>query len=335
MKSKAFVLAIVVILALGGTATAEQYISTVAMDGTVINTFAAGVPDDQLVTFVEVDSSGDIWIGKMDSGHGTMQFNPDDEVLRFSPTGAQLQVVKGPTRYQGAIGFDSSFNIYLGAKPDGGALGDDYIYRFSQAGTFDTSFGLLNDDVRDMAITSGNRIFLVTGNVMLLQEYNTSGTRLNNVQINNFIGGFMTLDSSETTIWCYQYYNGPGENTINSYNLSLVGQSSFGLNPIGNANLDGLEVLASGNLLALDGDPAATFYEFTTAGTLVNTIAMPDLTSASGFAIDGSGNLVVVHSNPLLLAADIPTMDGVGFVALVTLLAGVAVILIRRGDFAV
>lgn len=319
------------ILMLCGPAAAEEYISTFAPGGTLINTFAAGVPVDQYISFLVVDSNGDIWVGRIDSGHGTNQFSPNDQVIRFSPTGTQLQVVKGPTRYQTAIGFDSSFNLYIGAIPDGGALGDNHIYRFSQTGTYDTMFGSLSDTVNDLAVTAGDRIFAVTNNVMTLQEYSTAGALVNNLQVNNFLGRYIDLDGSETRLWCYQAYNGPGESLIASYDLNLVNQSSFGLNPIGDPGIGGLEVLASGNLLTLDASSGTTFYEFTPTGTVVNSFSLPGVTSAHRFTLDNQGNIVVAHSNAPLPAEAIPAVSGVGLVIFAALLAGASLVVIRRG----
>jgi sugar lactone lactonase YvrE len=330
MKIKAFIIALTSALVLASPAFTEEYISTFDMNGNLINSFAAGIPNDQYISFIEVDPNGDIWIGKIDSGHGANQFNPNDQVIRFSPNGIQQQVVKGPTRNQTAIGFDSSFNLYIGANPDGGALGDNYIYVFDQNGTYDTFFVNLNDNVEDLQITPGDRIFAVTNNTMMLNEFNTAGTRLNNYQVNNFMGRYMALNGSETRLWCFQAANGAPENLIVEYDLDLVNQSSFGLNSIGNPMLDGIEVLASGNLLALDGDTGAAFYEFGTTGTLVDTFTLPDLTSAQAFTLDNQENIIVVHSNSLLGPTSIPTMNEWGMIIMSLMLAGTAFWIMRR-----
>jgi hypothetical protein len=331
MRVRFLVAAVAAALVLHGSAAAEEYISTFSPGGTLINTFAAGVPDDQLISFLVVDANGDIWIGRIDNGHGTNQFSPNDEVIRFSPTGTELQVVKGPTRYQTAIGFDSSSNIYIGAIPDGGALGDNRIYRFSQSGTFDTTFGSLNDTLMDLAVTAGDRIFAVTNNVMTLQEYSTGGALINNRQVNNFLGRYIDLDGAETTLWCYQDFNGPGVSVFGSYDLNLIAQSSFDLNPIGDPGLGGLEVLASGNLLTLNAVDGTTFYELTPAGAVVDSFSMPGVTSARKFTLDNDGNIVVTHSNALPQGAAIPALQGAWLVAFAALLAGASILLIRRG----
>jgi hypothetical protein len=184
--------------------------------------------------------------------------------------------------------------------------------------------------VNDLAVTAGDRIFAVTNNVMTLQEYSTAGALVNSLQVNNFLGRHIDLDGSETRLWCYQDYNGPGESLIASYDLGLVNQSSFGLNPIGDPGLGGLEVLASGNLLTLDTYDGTTFYEFTPTGTVVNTFSLPGVTSARRFTLDNVGNIVVAHSNALLPAEAIPAASGVGLVIFAALLAGVSLVVIRR-----
>lgn len=333
MRVRFLVAAVATAVVLSGPAAAEEYISTFSPSGTLINTFAAGVPDGQLISFLVVDASGDIWVGKIDNGHSVNQFNPNDAVVRFSPTGTQLQVVKGPTRYQTAIGFDSSSNIYIGAIPDGGALGDNRIYRFGQSGTFETTFGSLNDTAMDFAVAAGDRIFVATNNVLTLQEYSTAGALINSRQVNNFLGRYIDLDSSETTLWCYQDFNGPGVSVFGAYDLSLIAQSSFDLNPIGDPGLGGLEVLASGNLLTLNAFDGTTFHEFTPAGAVVDSFSLPGVTSARKFTLDNDGNIVVSHSSPLPQGAAIPALQGAWLVAFAALLAGASLLLIRRGVF--
>jgi hypothetical protein len=302
-------------------ALAEEYVSVFSTEGELLNTFGVGLAENQMIRFLEVDPNGDIWVGRFDRGHGTMQFNPNDQAVRFSPDGIEQQIVKGPTRYQTSIGFVSSGDLYIGAKPDGGALGDKYVYVFGSDGVFDFQFGGLNDDVTDFLVIEDDRIFATTGNTMILWEFNTAGTEINRLQVNGYFGGPLALDTSVpgSQLWSYEARNGPGNNRIAAYDLDLTPLSSFELDHIGNPYLAGLEALPSGELVTVDRS-TGVFYLLEPDGTVAETGTLPDITEVLKFTLDNEGNIVIAHANSLLPTTPIPTSNAWGVALLVVLI---------------
>lgn len=306
-------------------AMAEQYVSTFTPSGNLLNTFGAGLNEDEMVTFVDEGPTGDLWIGRMDTSHSTMQFNPDDMVIRFSPSGEQLQIVKGPMRYPKAIGFVSSGDMYIGAKPDGGALGDDFFYVFEPDGTYDFSFGSLNDNVEDIVVTADDRIFATTSNAGTLWEFDMAGNQINKFQIPGYyFGRDLALDTTVagSRLWVYEPKNGAGNDRIVAYDLSFNEISQFELDHIDNPFLAGLEILPSGNLLAAGWD--GIFYELEPDGTLADTFTFPEIPAIREFTLNGDNNIVVVHMNSLMPTALVPTTNTWGAALLVLLLASAA-----------
>ena len=323
---------IVFLLLLTPVALADEYVSVFTPGGEMLSTFGVDLAQNQMIRFLEGDPNGDVWVGRFDRGHGTMQFSPNDQAVRFSPSGVQQQVVKGPTRNQTAIGFISNGDLFIGAKPDGGALGDNYVYVFESNGNLDFQFGGLNDEVTDFLVAPGDRVFATTNNTMILWEFNTAGTEINRLQVNNYFGGPLALDTTVpgSQLWSYENRNGPGNNRISSYGLDLSPLSSFEIDHIGNPYLGGLEMLPSGNLLTVDRD-SGVFYELEPDGTPAATFTLPDITNVLRFTLDNEGNIVIAHANSLLPTLPVPANNAWG-VALLVLMMGLVSLLyfVRR-----
>lgn len=286
------------------------FLTTIDPNGTPLSTFDVGLASDQFVPFVKVDASGNIWVARNDVTHSINAFNPNDMVVKFTPTGAVLLTVKGPMRSPSSIAFDPSGNIYIGGIPDGGSLSASQIYKYDSNGNFLTSFGLLTGpllgaDWNGLVLATGDRLFGTTGNPHSVQEFSVSGTHINST--GSFdgtlrIGRSLALTPGGNTLWNYQPKNGPGEDFIVEYDLNLNVISSFGLDPLGNPFLYGLNTLANGNIVTRDAFNSQIL-EMSPNGTLVNAIDVfaidQGLGFRRGFAVDGDENFLITHLAPL------------------------------------
>ncbi len=190
-------------------------------------------------------------------------------------------MIKESTRYPLSIAFLSDNRILFGALLENGSLSDYHIYVYQPAHTT-TYFGDFNNAVMDIATTSNDRMFALSYNVMKLWEFNaTTGTKLNDKQVNSYLGRHLAIDvncPSSSCLWAYQQLNGQGDNKIVLYNYDFIKQSDFNLSHIGNPYLGGLEVLPSHNLLTVNRY-TGVFYELQTDGTVVRTFSIPKITN--------------------------------------------------------
>ncbi len=283
--------------------TSSVFVSTLdSTTGATINTFSVGLAFDQFVPFIEVDASANIWVGRNDTGHGTNQFNPNDNVAKFSPTGTELLTLKGPMRNPTALAVDSIGNIYVGGTPDGGSLSVNKIYKYDSNGVFLTSFGELTGAALGATyfvfeFAPGDRLFATTSNPHRVFEYTTAGVQVNVVNANLRFGRGLAISPDGTTLWNYQPRNGPGEDIIVAYDLDLTVLSSFGLNPIGNPQLWGMDTLQNDNLVARAG---SRIIEISPTGTLISELDFSSIDTGNshrrGFTVDNSGNFLVSHA---------------------------------------
>ncbi len=279
-------------------------ISTLDSSGMSLGTFPVGLKYDQFVSFIEVDKTGNIWVGRNDSGHGSFDTNPNDMVVKFSPTGTELLTLKGPMRDPKSVAFDSLGNIYVGGVPEGASLNDSTIFKYDSSGNFVTSFGLVTGpligaEYRAIVITSDDRIFANTGLPIQIYEYTTAGVlvrALHRSAVTSRSGGGLALSPDGTILWSYQRANGPGTDNIVEYNLSLVQQSSLGLNSIGVPILWGLDTLQNGSLVSRYLSKVFIITPpSTTAGEVDFSIIDGGDSFRRGFAVDTSGNYFVSH----------------------------------------
>lgn len=281
------------------------FLTTIDFTGTPLSTFDVGLASDQFVPFVEVDSSENIWVGRSDTGHGVNQFNPNDVVAKFTPSGNELLTVKGPMRSPESVAFDSDGNIYIGGVPDGGSFVNQ-IYKYDSIGNFLFSFGQVSssEEWEALVFASGDRLFATTNNPHSVREFTTGGAQVQSV--GSFDGTYrfgrgLALSPDGTILWNYQPKNGPGEDFIVAYDLNLNVLSSFGLGAFGNPTLWGLDTLSNGNLVARDV-AGSRILEFSTTGTLVNEIDISSIDMGTGFrrgfAVDNNGNFLITHVVP-------------------------------------
>jgi hypothetical protein len=304
-------------------------VSKFAPNGAFLGSFDAGLNADQHFEFVKVDALGNIWVGRSDDSHSINQFNPNDMATKFSPTGTQLLTVKGPMRDPNGIAFDSSGDIYIGGVPDGGRLEATQIFKYDSGGNFLINFGELTGQLlaarwKDLLFTPGDRLFGTTGNPHSVQELTVNGNLVN--LVGSFDGTLrfgvsLVLSSDGNTLWNYQPQNGPGQDFIVGYNLSLTVISFFGLNVLGVPNpfLGGLETLSNGDVLTIDRN-SGVIYQFAPNGTLLDRVPLSGLGRIWDFTIDGDGNFLVAHttaaSTPAVPEPSTLTLLGIGTLGL-------------------
>ena len=162
---------IALILLIENTQVFAEYLVTIDSSGSILNSFDVGLADGQYVSFIEVDSSGNIWAGRNDTSHYTNQYNPNDMVTKFSSTGSEIATVKGPMRNPLCMGLDSIGNIYIGGVPEGDYLSYDRIFKYDATGNYITTIGIDSSlEYRAIDITSDNRLYATQKNPFLLQR---------------------------------------------------------------------------------------------------------------------------------------------------------------------
>ncbi len=300
------------------------FVTRFTPDGARISTFPVGLAEGQYMSFVERDATDRIYVGRIDSGHGTFQFNPNDQIAVFEPDGfGPVLLIKGSTRNQNGLTFDAAGDLYFGAVVDGGALGENLVFRFTAAGAEIDSFGMQLNDYTDFVTAPGDRIFALRNNNRDIVEFTTAGVQVNAISEFGRFGRLMALDETATSLWTYQPLNGsnpPGDFLI-QYDLGLNELATIDLEPHGNPRVAGLEVNAAGEILALLDD--ARILVFATDGTLLRTIDLELLTDANNLALASDGSLLVGHLTPIVSQA-IPTLDSYGLAALALALAALA-----------
>ena len=309
-----------VLLVLGtGMGQGAGIISKFSPDGTPLASFDAGLRADQQVSFIKVDPSGNIWIGRSDITHGDTPFKPNDMVAKVSPNGTELFTVKGPMQDPSSIAFDSGGNIYIGGSPDGGSILVTQIYKYDPSGNFLFSFGqlggvLLGAGWRDLIFAPGDRVFGTTGNPHSVQELTTAGTLLNVVGPFDGtirLGLALALSPDGGTLWNSQAQNGPGEHFIVGYGLNLSVISAIGLDFLGNLFPTRLETLSNGHLLTMDVDNGV-IYELADNGTLVKSLRLSGLDGIYPFAftLDRNENILIGHATGIEPAHRCPLGQG-------------------------
>lgn len=322
--------ALALALALPAASAAQGgYVSTFTPDGDWVSTFPVGLAFDQYMSFVERDATGQIYVGRIDRGHGTNEFNPNDMIAVFSPDGLPVRTIKGSTRNQDGLGFDSLGNLYFGAVPDGGPLGGNAVYKFTAAGAEITSFGATLNDYTDFQTAAGDRIFALRNNNRDILEFTTAGVQVNAISQFGTFGRLMALDGAGTSLWTYEPVNGgnPPDDALIQYDLSLNPIGSIDLGPYGNPRVVGLEVDAAGELVTLLDD--ARVMVFATDGTLLRTFDLQFLSEANNLALADDGSLLVGHDRQIATVA-IPTLDTLGLALLALALAGLAAFRVGR-----
>jgi hypothetical protein len=276
-------------------------VATFDSSGALISRFDVPLVDNQIIRFVEVDPSGNIWVGKLDEHYQLNQFNPNDGVVEYNSQGTELLTVKSPMRFPTSIAFDSSRNIYIGGLPDGGSLSASQIFKYDAKGNFLNSFGLLSGSLlgagwSELRFAPGDRLFGTTGNPVSVQEYTVGGALVN--LVGSFDGKFrygleLALTPDGKALWSYQPSNGGGENFLVQYDLNLHVLNSIGLGFLGNPFVQGLEVLSNNDLLI--GDFFGNFDELTSDGRLVRSFSLqaPGFPPVSDFTLDGNGDILV------------------------------------------
>ena len=310
-----------------GDAAAEQegtcptplnasFLTTLDANGKPLSTFNVGLIGDQAISFIKVDASGNIWVGLRNTNQDRNQFTPDDSVVKFTPAGIKLMIVKGPMKSPESIAFDSDGNIYIGGLPDGGNLTAWQIYKYNSDGVFLSSFGDLSNteflgaSYKALEFDSTDRLFATTANPHSIQEFTTEGDEVKHVTSfdETFrIGISLALSADGETLWNYQPQNGPGENFIVAYDLNLNILSFFGLNTFGNPDISGLDTLPNGNIVVRDRTNNSRILEFSTTGILIKEIDISSIDSGTrpadkwGFAVDNNGNFIVNHTHENLI----------------------------------
>lgn len=331
MKTRLTLAALLLLLAPAAALAQTGYVSAFTPDGAWVSSFPVGLAESQRITFVEQDATGRIYVGRVDSGHGTNQFNPNDQIAVFEADGTPALIIKGSTRLQDGLTFDSAGDLYFGAVVDGGALGEKFVYRFTPAGAEVASFGMTLNDYNDFVTAPGDRIFALRDNNRDIVEFTTAGANVNSISLFGRFGRLMALDNTASSLWTYEPINGavpPGDLLV-QYDLALNQLGTIDLEPYGNPWLVGLEINAAGEILALLEDARILVFAPGT-GDLLRTIVLERLGEASNLELAADGSLLVSHLMPIASVLDIPTLDPLGLALLALALAAVAAFFLAR-----
>src|SRR5688572_11695867 len=298
-------------------------VATFAPDGTLIDSFDAGMIGQQLITSIDLDSMGNFWVGREDILHGGFP-NPNDKVVKYTPNGSELLTIKGPMAEPEALTFDSLGNIYVAG--DFEASDDSVIFKFDPNGTFLTSFDTANasqpDRWQDLIITSDDRIFAVGDLKGTIAEFSTNGTQANLIDlgVNRRVWG-VALNNNQSNLWTFDQTNGPGPDRVNEYTLSLDFVSGFETGavdvPWDNLQNGSIETHTNGNLLigaaTRETISKPVVHELSTSGVLLNTREFTSVASliepgiegvnVTAFAVTPAGNYVFGLS---MRTADVP-----------------------------
>ena len=254
MKKAVVALALGTLLLVPGHAVAAVgAVSTFTPEGTWLASFPVGLAAGQYISFVERDASGRIYVGRVDSGHGTNQFNPNDMIAVFDASGNLLSTIKGSSRNQNGLAFDSLGNLYFGGVPDGGPLGNNLVYRFTAAGVETSTFGLQLNDYSDFVTAPGDRLFAMRFNDRDILEFTTAGAQVNAISLFGRFGSALAIDEAGASLWAYEPQNGgnPPGNLLVHYDLGLNELGTIDLEELDNPSVVALEVNADGELLLL------------------------------------------------------------------------------------
>jgi hypothetical protein len=289
------------------------YVARFAPDGTLVNWFDAGLIGDQGIVSLDIDRDGNVWVGRQDAIHGPFP-NPNDKIVKHSPTGVALLTVKGPMAQPQAIALDANGNLYVAGEFE--ASDDSAIFKYDPAGSFlmsfDSPIASQPDIWQDLVITSDDRIFAGGDLSGTIAEYSTNGTQANliNFGVLRRIWG-LALNNDHSRIWSLDLANGPGTDRINQHDLQLSAISSFPTGavdpPWDNLQNGSIEFSPDGKLYV----GASTFgpFEIPVAheisevdGAIVNTIQFPaindlvgpnvGLVNVNAFTMDRDGNFV-------------------------------------------
>jgi hypothetical protein len=312
---RAFTLA-VLCLAVSPTAAVAAgvtgYVARFAPDGTLVNWFDAGLIGDQGIVSLDIDRDGNVWVGRQDAIHGAFP-NPNDKIVKYTPTGVALLEVKGPMAQPQAIAFDSNGNLYVAGAFE--ASNASLIFKYDSGGNILSSFDNLiigPDFWLDLVITSDDRIFAGGSLSGTIDEFSTNG----NLEESMYFGSLrqiwgLALTNDHSRLWSLDLANGPGTDRINQHDLQLSAISSFPTGavdpPWDNLQNGSIEFSPTGELYV----GASTFgpFEIPVAheisevdGAIVNTIQFPaindlvgpniGLVNVNAFTMDRDGNFV-------------------------------------------
>lgn len=307
------------------------YVSTFTADGAWVSSFPVGLAQEQRISFVERDATGRIYVGRVDTSHGTNQFNPNDQIAVFEADGSPALIIKGSTRLQEGLTFDSSGDLYFGGIVDGGALGDKFVYRFTPAGAEVASFGLTLNDYNDFATAPGDRIFALRNNNRDIVEFTTAGANVNSISLFGRFGRLMTINETGNSLWTYEPANGVAfpSDALYRYDLALAETGTIDLAPYGEPRAVGLEINPAGEILLLLEDARILVFA-PASGALLRTIVLERLGEASNLALAADGSLLVGHLAPIASVLDIPTLDPLGLALLALALAALAAFFLAR-----
>jgi hypothetical protein len=331
MKPRLALAALTLLLVPAALAAQTGYVSTFTPEGGWVSSFPVGLAESQLIRFVEQDATGRIYVGRTDNSHGTNQFNPNDQIAVFEADGSPALVIKGSTRLQDGLTFDSAGDLYFGAVVDGGALGENFVYRFTSAGAEVDSFGMTLNDYTDFVTAPGDRIFALRNNNRDIVEFTTAGVNVNSISLFGRFGRLMALDNTFSSLWTYEPTNGATfpSDVLVRYDLALNELATIDLLPYGEPRVVGLEINSAGEILALVDDGRILVFD-PASGVLLRAITLERLGEASNLEIAADGSLLVSHMMPIASVLDIPTLDTLGLALLALALAALAAVFLAR-----
>jgi hypothetical protein len=298
------------------------YVATLAPDGSLVGLFDAELIGPQRITATDVDSDGNIWVGREDFFHGGFH-NPDDKVVKYTSGGVLLLTIKGPMAQPRGAAFDSAGNVYVAGDFDG--TDDTAIFKYDATGAYLSSFAMPSgsnpDTWQDILITSNDRLF-ATGDLSgTIAEFTLEGSQVDSVGLGVLIRGMgLTTSADESALFVLETSNGPGPNFIEKYDLSLNSLSGFETaafdDPWDGPLNGGLELASNGRLLMGSSTQGLkkvpVVHELADDGTILqttqfNAISLIDpeayQVDVNAFAVTAEGNYLFgfttyIHDGP-------------------------------------